>query len=132
MAPPSGNAGPATTAHMEDEAQDATEETPLLSNDLPPSVAPPTAYQHKVVFLCMALFLILIIGDYLQVPPQQAILEEVICREFHPEKFTAGNETEGDDLCKDNDVQGKLAMIRGWDIAFQTIPRVFWTSNSSQ
>lgn len=95
------------------------EETPLLSHDLPPRVAPSRRYQLKVIGLAMTFILIVEVGAYLQIPPSYQLMEEIICRQRHPDRIISA---EDDDVCKGPDVQGQLAMIKGWQNSFDCVP----------
>lgn len=95
------------------------EETPLLSHDLPPTVAPSRRYQLKVIGLAMTFILIVEVGAYLQIPPSYQLMEEIICRQRYPDHIISA---EDDDVCKGPDVQGQLAMIKGWQNSFDCVP----------
>ncbi|KAK1506480.1 [Colletotrichum costaricense] len=95
------------------------EETPLLSHDLPPTVAPSRRYQLKVIGLAMTFILIVEVGAYLQIPPSYQLMEEIICRQRYPDHIISA---EDDDVCKGPGVQGQLAMIKGWQNSFDCVP----------
>ncbi|KXH42552.1 ATP synthase F0 [Colletotrichum nymphaeae SA-01] len=95
------------------------EETPLLSHDLPPTVAPSRRYQLKVIGLAMTFILIVEVGAYLQIPPSYHLMEEIICRQRYPDHTISA---EDDDVCKGPDVQGQLAMIKAWQNSFDCVP----------
>ncbi|KAL2876116.1 Sir2 histone deacetylase Hst2 [Colletotrichum sp. CLE4] len=95
------------------------EETPLLPHDLPLTVAPSRRYQLKVIGLAMTFILIVEVGAYLQIPPSYQLMEEIICRKHYPDHIISA---EDDDVCKGSDVQGELAMIKGWQNSFDCVP----------
>ncbi|KAL1865647.1 hypothetical protein VTK73DRAFT_5121 [Phialemonium thermophilum] len=127
--------GSSTTAGgSSDDADDlernaATVDTPLLGGGSSSSgdgrVVPddPAAlYRQNVVILCFASVLLIELGANIIAPPLNAILERNICREYHPQ--VARDALADDPLCKYPDVQGRLAMIRGWGGTFDCIPGI--------
>ncbi|OHE99738.1 Sir2 family protein [Colletotrichum orchidophilum] len=95
------------------------EETPLLSHDLPSTVAPSKSYQLRVIVLAVTFILIVEVGAWLQVPPAYQLMEKIICHQRYPDHIIS---SEDDDICKGPDVQGDLAMIRGWQNSFDCVP----------
>jgi hypothetical protein len=70
-----------------------------------------------------AVFVIFIIllefGAYLIVLPLNQILEHIICHNHYP---MVDFGSEGREMCKDMDVQGELALLRGWQTTLEFIP----------
>ncbi|KAK1590933.1 ATP synthase F0 [Colletotrichum navitas] len=96
------------------------EDAPLLTHDLPSTVAPTRAYQVKIIGLAMVFILIGEIGAYLQIPPTFQLMEEIICHKHYPGHIIS--QSVHDNVCKSAEVQGELAMIKGWQTSFGSIP----------
>ncbi len=79
----------------------------------------------------------------MSIPPMNAVMESIICRQAHPDIFpptppppldqaVAGGGRGGggglvltdDPRCKGPDVQGYLAMLRGWQATFDCVPGI--------
>lgn len=105
----------------------------------------------RVILLVFAILFVVELGAGMIVPPTNAIMESIICRRMHPEVFSpppftppppppspsgvvgqlarlrhiAGGIVLADDpVCKSPDVQGYLAMLRGWAATFDAIPGI--------
>lgn len=106
-----------------------TEQTPLIasqddSNEPPrePSPSPPRARpglrQVGIVSACIFLIILTELGAYLATIPLNQVLEEIICRNFHPDLLLDPN----DPRCKDRAVQTELSLLRGWQMTFDFVP----------
>ncbi|KAL2016178.1 hypothetical protein VTK56DRAFT_4096 [Thermocarpiscus australiensis] len=106
----------------------------------------------RVILLSLALIFCVELGAGMMVSPATAVMESIICRQIHPDVFLpsggTGNGKGGrsrpgpgpgapllrhfagglvladDPACKHPDVQGYLAMLRGWAATFDCIPGV--------
>lgn len=114
----------------------AGEASPLLAqqmdgndNDVPPEVWPDSLFRQNLLILCMVFVIIVELGAYLQVPPTNKLMEEIICRQEFPDMGLhpsgPSGDGPGDDPCQSNAVQERIALIRGWSNAFDTIGREF-------
>lgn len=118
------------TNHDDSAAANATdpERAPLILPEAtrhgsPPEPEPAPAPSPKrlgLVAVCMLLILLLELGAYLASIPLTQVLEETICRAFHPPPTPAP--APGDPRCKGNDVQTELSLIRGWQSTLDYIP----------
>lgn len=99
---------------------DANERTALLDEaQLPADAAAPQPVPNAglVFALVSSIMFLLMLATPLLVTPRMAILEEVICRNFHPDVADGT-----DPRCKDDDVQAELSLIDGWSWAFSLLP----------
>ncbi|GAB1311559.1 hypothetical protein MFIFM68171_01769 [Madurella fahalii] len=98
----------------------------------------------RVTLLAFAIVFLVELGVGMVVPPANAIMESIICRQMHPEvfppglgpgpgfgtlaaatsRFAGGIVLTDDPACKTPDVQGYLAMLRGWASTFECIPGI--------
>jgi hypothetical protein len=118
----------------------------------------------RVIILSLALIFFIELAIGMAIPPINAVMESIICRQMHPEVFappppppTLRNPNPGqipptppsnltsevvmvvggkirhfaggliladDPACKGADVQGYLAMLRGWANTFESIPGI--------
>ncbi|KAK0632183.1 major facilitator superfamily domain-containing protein [Immersiella caudata] len=80
----------------------------------------------KVTLLSFLLLVLLELGAGMSVPPTNEMMEKILCSQMHPEstrdKTLPWNQGGADDPCKNPDVQGYLAMLRGWSYTFEAIP----------
>lgn len=99
----------------------ATEETsPLLGRDSPSD--PRDLYRQNVIILIIVFIFLIELGQGMLVAPSSALMENIICKEYHPE--VSDNFWANDPVCKQPDVQGTLALIRGWMMTFDCIPGI--------
>lgn len=99
-------------------ANSPTEETPLISNDLPDDIFPPKAFRRRVLTMCILSLFIVEVSQSIIGPPLQKITEGVICRGYYPDHLLRMPGRVEDHRCKNIDVQKTLAMVQGWDLAF--------------
>lgn len=92
----------------------------------------------RVTLLALIIIFLVELGVGMVVPPANAIMESIICRKMHPDVFSPGSGTLGaaarrlaggivlteEPTCKNPDVQGYLAMLRGWASTFECIPGI--------
>jgi hypothetical protein len=101
------------------------EETPLLERTgaIPIKISPwQRLLNQHVITLCLILIVLVEIGAYLQTAPLNELIEQIICNE-HIAKLEGGSLIDPQDpRCKSARVQGKLAMLRGWQSTFDCIP----------
>ena len=123
------------------ELEEPTERSPLLTQSDEPENT--TAGQHnpkswqpweKIMLLVLAVVLLTSLGDQWQESPHTRIMEAVICYQYFedvdPSKLLLGRNEVGpgaiggvaEMYCKADDVQSKLAMIRGWQATFDGLP----------
>ncbi|KAA8651283.1 hypothetical protein EYZ11_009188 [Aspergillus tanneri] len=82
-----------------------------------PLLPPRTRHQTRILILVCTVIVAIEIGDYLSTAPQTQILEEIICRNLHPDASSAS-------ICKDTDVQSELALLNGWKDTFSQVPAI--------
>ncbi|KAL2183023.1 MFS general substrate transporter [Thermothelomyces heterothallicus CBS 203.75] len=89
----------------------------------------------RVVVLSIVLIFFIELGIGMGIPPTNAVMESIICRQMHPgilpppgehhrktRRFAGGVILVDDPTCKHPDVQGYLAMLRGWQNTFECFP----------
>ncbi|KAK3311005.1 major facilitator superfamily domain-containing protein [Chaetomium strumarium] len=157
----------ATTATYINDPEDDNRSSPADADPLSHLRA---ALRPRVILLCFVLIFLLELGIGMAVPPINAVMESIICRQMHPDAFSpppprpplsppsppdisplpppgtgtgigsnnlaarlaehiirhyAGGIVLSDDpICKSPDVQGYLAMLRGWSNTFECIPGI--------
>lgn len=91
---------------------------------------------ENITLLVMLIVLLLSLGDQLMENPQIRIMEAVVCYRYYegadPSKLLLGRDAVGpgaiggveEMLCKTDDVQSELAMLRGWQQLFDGIPNL--------
>lgn len=82
----------------------------------------------------MLIVLLVSLGDQLQESPETRILESVICYRYYeqedPSKLLVGRDAVGpgaiggvpEMLCKADEVQSQLALLKGWQLLFISVP----------
>ncbi|KAH8879335.1 MFS general substrate transporter [Thozetella sp. PMI_491] len=107
-----------------DAAVQTSEETPLLAGAADePDEDPRALYRQNVIILVFAILFMLELGATTFTPPLNEIIEDVLCRSYHPEAYGSLAD-QRDEICRSDDVQDSLAMIRGWSAAFDCIPGI--------
>ena len=115
-------------------------------NESSPLLPPTTDYEdntlrsrtrqswEKVMMLVLAVVLLVSLGDQWQESPHARIMESVICYRYFEKvdqsKLLIGRDQIGpgaiggvaEMLCKADDVQSELAMLRGWQSMFDGLP----------
>lgn len=107
-----------------------SEETPLLSENATVTATaledegdPRDKYKWPVILLTFSLIFLLELSIAVSGPAWSALLEQGLCREAHPELSRPPTSAGGDeDPCKDGDVQGRLAMYKGWAYTLECVP----------
>ncbi|KAF4630619.1 hypothetical protein G7Y89_g7521 [Cudoniella acicularis] len=81
----------------------------------------------RAVAICVVAVLIIEIGDFMRKAPFTRMLEDTVCRAHFTSLPTVKRwEPEiPEEDCKIGPVQAKLAMLRGWDLAFSSVPAIF-------
>jgi MFS family permease len=109
-------------------ASNGSDET---TNPLPKSSKSSTKWHWTTItFLCIILCISFDIGDYLIQAPRLRLYESIICNEYYqthninlPQNVPfQGPIPEGH--CKLNEIQDELAMIQGWQLAFDSISSI--------
>ncbi|KAL3453118.1 major facilitator superfamily domain-containing protein [Aspergillus insuetus] len=100
---------------MTDPTAMADENTPLLR------VSPQrnSKQAHWILFVLSTVIVTIDFAGYLSVAPQTQILEDIICRDLHPDSIALSSST-----CKDADVQSELSLIIGWTETFNQLPGI--------
>ncbi|KAL2817332.1 major facilitator superfamily domain-containing protein [Aspergillus granulosus] len=90
----------------------ADENTPLLSPRRTSRQA------HWILFILCTVIVTIDFAGYLSIAPQTQILEDIICRDLHPDAAASAS------ICKDVDVQSELALLTGWKETFDQLPGI--------
>ncbi|ROV93801.1 hypothetical protein VMCG_08796 [Cytospora schulzeri] len=106
-----------------------SEETPLLpevntATALEDEEDPRDKYKWPVILITFSLIFLLELSVGVSTPAWNALLEKGLCAEAHPELaqiLVAGDDNE---VCKHPDVQGRLAMYRGWSYTLECVPTI--------
>jgi hypothetical protein len=116
--------------HRDDEPsgrRSANETSPLIGSA--PSIATseaaeqtvhfstPVVHRQTVLLLLCVIMFVSELGGGMIVPPSNALMEDIICRDMKPRLGAAQRHPTlltDDDICKGPEVQGKLALYRGW------------------
>lgn len=98
-----------------------SEGTPLLRTDS--AEDPRDKLRPRVVALCFVVMFFFELGACLWLPAANAMLERRICHDVYSGVIdTALLSGDVDSPCKSTAVQGKLAMLRGWQSSIDCIP----------
>ncbi|KAL2820301.1 major facilitator superfamily domain-containing protein [Aspergillus granulosus] len=97
-----------------------TEATPLISGDVPAESSILNGHAN-LVSLCALLALVVNIGTILTTIPTIQIIEHIVCHDMSPD-LSSFSQSSSDPRCKELDVQGELAEIRGWSNAIAILP----------
>ncbi|KAF4455609.1 hypothetical protein F53441_2133 [Fusarium austroafricanum] len=95
-----------------------TEESPLLSNNVPSENGPSKALVRRALAMGMLALLMVEVSQFIMNPPTKMITEDIICRQHYPD-HTLGVYEKEDHRCKEAAVQKTLAMVQGWSQAFE-------------
>ncbi|KAK0651109.1 major facilitator superfamily domain-containing protein [Cercophora newfieldiana] len=101
------------------------------SHTLPPATLP-IAPRRRILIISaiFALSIILSISGAMGSTAGLQALEDIICRRVHgPGHLRLGRDKRSfdDDPCKDNAIQGEIALLIGWDAMFALLPGLFLT-----
>lgn len=107
--------------------REISENTPLLTQTDDEHVIeeeedPRDRYRFSVFSLCFAIMFLLSFSLGICVPAWNAIMEAMICGELNPGVSDQLTLTDENPICKGPDVQGRLAMLRGWSATIECIP----------
>ena len=96
-----------------------TEEAPLLR--IQGEDEPKHLYRQNTTILAFVAIFLFELGIGTMTPAINSVMEDIICRDYYS---IAGNplSLSGDPRCKVSEIQGKLAMLRGWQTTFDCIP----------
>jgi hypothetical protein len=109
--------------HRISQDEEADESTSLLqNNDLPADIAPSKGFRRLVVGMCVLFLFIIEVSQYILNPPMEQIMEDVICRHYHPDHMIAMPQLR-DNRCKDTEIQKTLAMVRSWSTSLDMLLR---------
>ncbi|KAJ4016281.1 hypothetical protein NW752_003403 [Fusarium irregulare] len=95
-----------------------TEQSPLLPNPSPIQEGASKAFRRRALGFCMLALLMVEVSQFIMNPPTKKIIEDIICRKHYPDHAIRSYDIE-DIRCKDSPVQGTLAMVQGWQQAFE-------------
>ncbi|KAJ5203806.1 uncharacterized protein N7498_004685 [Penicillium cinerascens] len=119
----------AMEADPESQDREATVETPLLPRtsrfeDEESTTLHPQRHLTRVVAIILVSIFLLELGDFMMRAPSMRVLEDVICRKFY--KSTTPFDSHiirsiPEHECKIPSVQGKVAMMKGWNEAFSSV-----------
>ncbi|PYH32759.1 MFS general substrate transporter [Aspergillus neoniger CBS 115656] len=107
-----------------------SETTSLLAehNELLVQPKSVTRRAQQVLFLACLIAVTVDIGNYISVAPQLQIFELNICQRLHPEVFDSNPggvlPSVVPSACKTADVQGELALLKGWMSTFDQLPGI--------
>ncbi|OTA06959.1 hypothetical protein A9Z42_0077860 [Trichoderma parareesei] len=110
----------------EDNDYEADEATTLLQNTCPPAevVTPAKSFRRFVLGMCVLFLFIIEASQYILTPAMEQIMEDIICRHYHPDHVLAVPGTH-DNRCKETDVQKRLAMVRSWSMSLEMMFPIF-------
>lgn len=74
--------------------------------------------------MCLVFIFLVEVSQFVMEPPLQKILEDIICRNYHPDHLLRVPRVQ-DQRCKNPDVQKTLAMVRGWSASAVMAVRKF-------
>ncbi|KAJ4263465.1 hypothetical protein NW762_006284 [Fusarium torreyae] len=104
--------------HGSEREETPSEESPLLPRDLPDDGEPSKAFQRRALLMGLIALLLVEIATFIMSPPIKKILEDIICQRYYPDHDLKSPQLE-DYRCKDTSVQKTLAMVQGWNQAFE-------------
>ncbi|GKZ18900.1 hypothetical protein AbraIFM66951_001858 [Aspergillus brasiliensis] len=113
-----------------DQPEIPSETTSLLAGHNESPVQPKSVARRaqQVLFLACLIAVTVDFGNYISVAPQLQIYELNICQRLHPELFdgdpSRGLPSVAPSACKAADVQGELALLRGWMSTFDQLPGI--------
>ncbi|KAM3073471.1 hypothetical protein ACMFMG_004631 [Clarireedia jacksonii] len=83
----------------------------------------------RVSLICIISVLLIEIGDFMTQAPAARIIEDIICRAYFssapfstPSGIDLPSGSIPEEDCKSDIIQGKMAMLKGWDQMFSCIP----------
>lgn len=110
--------------HREDNDYEADETTALLQAPCPLDevVTPSKPFRRFVLGMCVLFLFIIEASQYILTPAMEQIMEDIICRHYHPDHALAVPGAH-DNRCKETDVQKRLAMVRSWSMSLEMMFR---------
>jgi hypothetical protein len=108
----------------EENDYEADEATTLLQNAFSPAevVTPSKSFRRFVLGMCVLFLFIIEASQYILTPAMEQIMEDIICRHYHPDHVLAVPGAH-DNRCKETDVQKRLAMVRSWSMSLEMMFR---------
>lgn len=111
------------------------ETTPLLSADrsavkcrdesLESIVSPdPSLRAPRVLIVVCIVFLLSDIANFLNLPPQTVIFEDIICKDYYTRNPSAAASLLHEERCKVEAVQSQLAILQGYQETFEQLPGI--------
>jgi len=111
---------PAADDEAAEEAR-VTEEAPLLRVD--GEDEPKHLYRQNTTVLAFAAIFLFELAIGVMTPATNSMMETIICRNFY--SFVGDPLSLAEDpRCKAPEVQGRLAMLRGWQLTIECIPAI--------
>lgn len=105
-------------------AEESTNLLPRNDSHLTAVSLPPFKLTSTAMY-CMLLLFLVEMYDFITIGPLVALFECSICRTYYalhdPDTIQPDGSVE-ESLCKVDDIQAELAILRGWKLAFDTIP----------
>lgn len=110
----------------EENDYEADEATTLLQNAFSPAevVTPSKSFRRFVLGMCVLFLFIIEASQYILTPAMEQIMEDIICRHYHPDHVLAVPGAH-DNRCKETDVQKRLAMVRSWSMSLEMMFPIF-------
>ncbi|RKK74196.1 hypothetical protein BFJ69_g8645 [Fusarium oxysporum] len=105
-----------------------TEQSPLLPSGREEDDEPSKSLRRRALAMGMLALLMVEVSQFIMNPPTKKIAEDIICRQHYPDHLIGAFDTD-DYRCKDSPVQKTLAMVQGWEQAFEmgvlSFPNIF-------
>ncbi|EXL40639.1 hypothetical protein FOCG_16801 [Fusarium oxysporum f. sp. radicis-lycopersici 26381] len=95
-----------------------TEQSPLLPSGREEDDEPSKSLRRRALAMGMLALLMVEVSQFIMNPPTKKIAEDIICRQHYPDHLIGAFDTD-DYRCKDSPVQKTLAMVQGWEQAFE-------------
>ncbi len=114
-----------------------TETTSLLSSSGPvdyeiePTQVPQKRPSQTLIIALLQLYLVFLdLGYELIVPAQTRVFETIYCKQYYEKHNTSSIDSDGangidEKWCKNSAVQGKVSMLKGWQLTFDSIGSKF-------
>jgi hypothetical protein len=95
-----------------------TEQSPLLPSGTHEDDEPSKSLRRRALAMGMLALLMVEVSQFIMNPPTKKIAEDIICRQHYPDHLIGAFDID-DHRCKDSPVQKTLAMVQGWEQAFE-------------
>ncbi|KAH0495992.1 hypothetical protein TgHK011_009513 [Trichoderma gracile] len=115
------------TRDRQDNDYEADETTALLQTECPSAevITPSKSFRRFVLGMCVLFLFIIEASQYILTPAMEQIMEDIICRDYHPDHVLAMPGAPHDNRCKETDVQKRLAMVRSWSMSLEMMFPIF-------